>query len=86
MRKSGDSPDEKADEILRSTRGDEGSREPLGVQELGPQNLPRRAVEAADERFLASVMISVSNSLEAMSEDERERAVTAAERAVAHLQ
>lgn len=42
--------------------------------------------EKADQDFLASVMVSVSDSLESMSEDDRERAVVAAERAVAHIQ
>jgi hypothetical protein len=40
----------------------------------------------AEEDFLAGVMASVSASLESMSEDEREVAVTIAEDAVAHLQ
>jgi hypothetical protein len=44
------------------------------------------SVAKAEEDFLAKVMVSVSASLEAMSEEEQERAVTAAERAVAHLQ
>lgn len=43
-------------------------------------------VAKAEEDFLDKVMVSVSASLEAMSEEEQERAVTAAERAVAHLQ
>jgi hypothetical protein len=44
------------------------------------------STERAEKDFLARVMISVSTSLKAMSEEEQERAVTAAERAVAHLQ
>jgi len=40
----------------------------------------------AEEDFLASVMSSVSDSLEKMNDEEREEAVRAAERAVAHLQ
>ncbi|MGD0293133.1 MAG: hypothetical protein ABSB30_04705 [Terracidiphilus sp.] len=44
------------------------------------------SVTKAEEDFLDKVMVSVSASLEAMSEEEQERAVTAAERAVAHLQ
>jgi hypothetical protein len=44
------------------------------------------SVAKAEEDFLANVMVSVSASLEAMSEEEQERAVTAAERVVAHLQ
>jgi hypothetical protein len=39
-----------------------------------------------EEDFLAGVMVSVSDSLESMSEEEREEAVAAAENAVAHLQ
>jgi len=39
----------------------------------------------AEEVFLASVMVSVSSSLEAMSDKEREQAVACAEKAVAHL-
>ena len=39
----------------------------------------------AEEEFLASVMTSVSASLETMSEKEREKAIAAAEKAVAHL-
>jgi len=38
-----------------------------------------------EDDFLASVMVSVSASLEKMSEEEREQAVRAAEQAVAHL-
>jgi hypothetical protein len=85
MRKNSDLPNENADEILRRTRDDEESRGLLGVQELGAQNMSWRAAEAVDESFLASVMVSVSVALEAMSEDEREQAVTQAERAVTHL-
>jgi hypothetical protein len=44
------------------------------------------APTTAEEEFLAGVMASVSTSLEAMSEEERERAVSAAERAVSHIQ
>jgi len=40
----------------------------------------------AEKDLLASVMVSASASLEKMSEKEREQAVKAAERAVAHLQ
>jgi hypothetical protein len=43
-------------------------------------------VAKAEEDFLATVMVSVSASLEAMSEEEREQAVTNSERAVSHLQ
>ena len=48
-----------------------------------PQEDPSKK---AEEDFLASVMVSVSASLEEMNAAEREQAVTAAERAVAHLQ
>ncbi len=44
------------------------------------------SVAKAEEDFLAKVMVSVSASLERMSDEEQERAVTAAERAVANLQ
>ncbi len=48
---------------------------------------PKKSSTAkTEEDFLASVMVSVSASLETMSEEEREQAVRAAERAVAHLQ
>jgi len=40
----------------------------------------------AEKDLLAGVMVSVSASLEKMSEKQREKAVKAAERAVAHLQ
>lgn len=40
----------------------------------------------AEEDFLAGVMVSVSASLESMSEEEREKAVACAENSVAHLQ
>lgn len=39
----------------------------------------------AEKDLLASVMVSVTASLEKMSEKEREQAVKGAERAVAHL-
>jgi hypothetical protein len=44
------------------------------------------SVAKAEENLLAKVMVSVSASLEKMSEEEREQAVTNAERAVAHIQ
>jgi hypothetical protein len=44
------------------------------------------SVAKAEEDLLANVMVSVSASLEKMSEKEREQAVTNAERAVAHIQ
>jgi hypothetical protein len=43
-----------------------------------------RAQNAGDD-FLASVMVGVSASLESMTEEERERAIAAAERSVSHL-
>jgi hypothetical protein len=48
---------------------------------------PKKLSAGKDEKdFLASVMVSVSASLDAMSEEEQEQAVTKAERAVSHLQ
>lgn len=44
------------------------------------------SAEKAGQDFLAGVMVSVSASIEAMSEEEREQAVKSAKRAVAHLQ
>jgi hypothetical protein len=56
-------------------------------------SVPRPAKKAvkvsarkAEKDLLASVMVSVSASLEKMTEKEREQAVKSAERAVAHLQ
>ena len=46
---------------------------------------PKISIAKAADDFLASVMVSVSASLESMSEKEREQAVAAAEKAVAHL-
>jgi hypothetical protein len=43
------------------------------------------AVRRAEEELLDEVMVSVSASLEKMTPEEREKAVSAAERAVAHL-
>jgi hypothetical protein len=43
------------------------------------------SVAKAEKDFLSSVMVSVSTSLEKMSEEQREQAVKNAERAVAHL-
>ncbi|MGH9607883.1 MAG: hypothetical protein ACRD3N_19515 [Terracidiphilus sp.] len=51
-----------------------------------PKPVGKAPVEKAEEDFLASVMVSVSASLEKMSAEEREQAVTDAERAVSHLQ
>jgi hypothetical protein len=53
------------------------------IRSSGPK---KSSTAKAEKDFLASVMVSVSASLEAMSEEEREQAVVAAERAVAHLQ
>jgi hypothetical protein len=50
-----------------------------------PQPAPEDAVRRAEEELLAEVMVSVSASLEKMTDEERERAVSAAERAVSHL-
>ncbi len=46
---------------------------------------PDDPVRRAEEELLDEVMASVSASLEMMTEEERERAVSAAERAVSHL-
>jgi hypothetical protein len=48
-----------------------------------PSKAPAKTAEAD---FLANVMLSVSTSLESMSEEQREQSLTAAENAVAHLQ
>ncbi|MFZ0303537.1 MAG: hypothetical protein WAL75_12665 [Terracidiphilus sp.] len=50
-----------------------------------PKPTRKTSTAKAEEDFLASVMVTVSASLEAMSEKEREQAVAAAEKAVAHL-
>jgi hypothetical protein len=51
-----------------------------------PTATAKALIVKAEDDFLASVMVSVSASLESMSEKEREQAVAAAEKAVAHLQ
>jgi len=51
-----------------------------------PKPVSKMSTRKAEEDFLASVMSSVSDSLEKMNDEEREEAVRAAERAVAHLQ
>jgi hypothetical protein len=51
-----------------------------------PKPAAKISTVKAEDDFLASVMVSVSSSLEAMSEQERGQAVAAAEKAVAHLQ
>jgi hypothetical protein len=56
------------------------------IQSLRSSGPKKSSTANAEGDFLASVMVSVSSSLEAMSEEEREQAVKAAERAVAHLQ
>ena len=45
----------------------------------------RVSVQKAEKDLLDSVMVSVSASLENLSDKERERAVKAAEKAVSHL-
>jgi len=45
----------------------------------------KKLLRGQENDFLAEVMVSVSASLEKMSEEEREKAVRAAEKAVAHL-
>ena len=56
------------------------------IQESRSSWPTEESTEKSEKDFLASVMISVSSSLEGMSEERREQAVTEAERAVAHLQ
>ena len=56
------------------------------IQTIRSSRPKKNSTEKAEKDFLANVMISVSTSLEKMSEEEREQAVTNAERAVAHLQ
>jgi hypothetical protein len=51
-----------------------------------PKSVSKISTRKAEEDFLASVMSSVSNSLEKMNDEEREEAVRSAEEAVAHLQ
>lgn len=57
-----------------------------GLRTLHSSKLKKTQAQRAEEDFLASVMVSVSASLESMSEEQREKAVVAAEDAVAHLQ
>jgi hypothetical protein len=54
-----------------------------GTRSSKPKAKP--SVAKAENDLLEKIMISVSASLDAMSEEERERAVAGAERAVAHL-
>jgi hypothetical protein len=56
------------------------------IQKSRSSRPTEESTEKSEKDFLASVMISVSSSLEGMSEERREQAVTEAERAVAHLQ
>jgi hypothetical protein len=56
------------------------------IQTIRSSRPKKDSTERSEQDFLASVMVSVSASLEKMSEEEREQAVTNAERVVAHLQ
>jgi len=56
------------------------------IQAIRSSKVKENSTGKAEKHFLASVMVYVSASLEKMSEDKREHAVAAAERAVAHLQ
>jgi hypothetical protein len=56
------------------------------IQTIRASKPKKESTKRAEEDFLASVMVSVSASLDKMSDEEREQAVAAAERAVAHLQ
>ena len=51
-----------------------------------PPRTRRNSIARAENDLLARVMVSVSASLESMSEEQGEQAVVAAENAVAHLQ
>jgi hypothetical protein len=55
------------------------------LRTLHSSKLRKAPAKKAEEDFLASVMVSVSASLESMSEEQREKAVAAAEDVVAHL-
>ncbi|MGA9071657.1 MAG: hypothetical protein WB424_15440 [Terracidiphilus sp.] len=55
-------------------------------QTIRSSKLRTAPAKSVEEDFLAGVMVSVSASLDSMSEEEREVAVAAAEDAVAHLQ
>jgi hypothetical protein len=50
-----------------------------------PKLKVKPSVAKAEKELLDRIMVSVSASLDAMGEQERERAVAGAERAVAHL-
>ena len=56
------------------------------IQSIRSSSPPEDPIDSAEKDFLAGVMVSVSASLESMSEERREQAVAAAERAVAHIQ
>jgi hypothetical protein len=56
------------------------------IQTIRTSRIKKVSTGKAEKDFLASVMLSVSASLDAMSEEEREQAVANAERAVGHLQ
>ena len=56
------------------------------IQTIRSSRSKKDSTNKAEKDFLARVMVSVSTSLEKMSEEEREQAVKNAERAVAHLQ
>jgi hypothetical protein len=50
-----------------------------------PKTKVKSSVAKAENDLLDRIMVSVSASLDAMSDEDRERAVAGAERAVAHL-
>ena len=56
------------------------------IQPMRSSTPRKESTAKAEQDFLARVMVSVSASLDEMSEQEREQAVVSAERAVAHLQ
>jgi hypothetical protein len=58
----------------------------LRLQTFRSSKFRKTPAKTAEDDFLAGVMVSVSASLDSMSEEEREKAVAAAEKAVAHLQ
>jgi hypothetical protein len=69
---------------VRSIRGFKGTKTPASSSRK-PKPAAKVSVKKAEDEFLAKVMVGVSASLEAMTDQERERAVAAAERSVAHL-
>ena len=56
------------------------------IQTIRSSRPKKDSFKKAEQEFLASVMVSVSTSLKKMSKEEREQAVTNAERAVDHIQ